>query len=291
MQKRKFPILCLPVLAFACDAAEIGNSPPPAGGNPPTSQPTPPNGQQPTPPAVTPPVTMEPSTPVTPPGPVTPPAPVMPPATPPTDPPAPPVPPAAGPKGPFSCSLVIGIQATADWFNGGFETMVGGGDKWELLAVHSGFVNYWADPSNKVWGQKPSSACTMNAGNPDRVILTALYLHWMHASVEEWVNVLSTAVKNFKEKYSNLKNVELTTFVRSPGEKPCPGGMTFKSYIEPEQDQAYAMMPALFPGLVTVAPRTEVSSCADYGGNPPHLTGAGKANAAKKLAALYKEAE
>jgi hypothetical protein len=199
-----------------------------------------------------------------------------------------PTPTPAGPKGPFTCTLVIGIQATADWFNGGFESMVDG-TKWELMAVHSGFVTYWADPKNGIWGSKPSSACATNADNPDRVILTALYLHWMTAPVDQWVTTLSAAVMNFKAKYSNLKNVELATFVRSPGGKPCPGGMEFKSFITPEQDMAYDKMPALFPGLVTVAPKVEVTSCAEYGGNPPHLTGAGKSASAKKLADIYKQ--
>src|SRR3954470_23431539 len=70
-----------------------------------------------------------------------------------------------GPRGPFTCSLVIGIQATGDWFNGGFEKIVDN-NRWELMAVHSGFIDYWADPKDKIWGSKPSSACATNADNP-----------------------------------------------------------------------------------------------------------------------------
>jgi hypothetical protein len=291
MRNRALSFLCVTVLfGFACGQGEVappGNPPPKAPTTPtvpPSSggEPTlPPNPSVP-PPAVTPPVTTPPVTPTTPTGPEQPPA-----ATPDGGPSAPTATP-GGPKGPFTCSLVIGIQATADWFNGGFESMVDK-DRWELMAVHSGFVNYWADPKNGIWGSKPSSACVKNADNPDRVILTALYLHWMNATVDEWVTTLTGAVEAFKAKYSNLKNIELATFVRSPGGKACPASMSFKSLILPEQDKAFDMIAAKFPDLVTVAPKVEVASCADYGGNPPHLTGGGKANAAKKMGEIYKE--
>jgi hypothetical protein len=226
--------------------------------------------------------------------------PVMPPPAtpPPVVTPTPPAsaPPDAGPSapaptgagGPFTCSLVIGIQATGDWFNGGFEKIVDN-DRWQLMAVHSGFIDYWADPKDKIWGSKPSSPCAKNSDNPDRVILTALSLHWEKATVEQWVAHLSAAVKNFKAKYSNLKNLELATFVRSPGDRPCPLGDTFRVYDMVEQDQAYEMTAALFPGLVTVAPKVHVDSCADYAGHPPHLPSGPAARAAMKMGAIYKD--
>jgi hypothetical protein len=287
MQHRALSLLCVTTLFFGCASGEVSppasNPPPSTGGTSPPVTPPPSGGEPTTPPQGTP----QP----TPPG-VTPtptPQPMPPPSTDPsTMPPSTTPPPAGAPKGPFTCSLVIGIQATADWFNGGFEKMVDG-NKWELMAVHSGFVNYWADPKHNIWNTKPSSACAMNADNPDRVILTALYLHWMSATVDEWVTQLTAAIKNLQAKYSNLKNVELATFIRSPEDKPCPGGMEFKSFIRPEQDMAYDKMPALFaPGLVTVAPKVRVDSCDDYNKNPPHLPGGPAARMATKMAAVYK---
>jgi hypothetical protein len=187
----------------------------------------------------------------------------------------------------FDCTLVIGIAATGQWFNAGFEKMVDG-NKWELLAVHSGFVQTWADPGSNFWTMTPSSACTTNAKTPDRVVLVALYLHWMDATVEQWVDVLTKTVATFKAKNPNLKRLELATFIRSPGGKPCPATMAFKSFIKPEQDEAYTKIAAMFPDLVTVAPKWEVKSCADFGGNPPHFSGAGAMNAAKMVADTYK---
>ena len=191
--------------------------------------------------------------------------------------------PPSGPEDPkaFECTLVIGIAATGQWFGAGFEKIVPN-DKWELLAVHSGFIQYWADPANAFWGKAPSSPCATNAKTPDRVILEALYLHWMPATVDEWVKVLDETVKTFKAKNPNLKRLEFSTFVRAPGDKPCAAAMPFKSWIRPEQDEAYQKIAAMYPGFVTVAPKFKVASCADYGGNPPHFTGGG-ANAAAKL--------
>jgi hypothetical protein len=241
----------------------------------------------PSPPATTPPV-------VTPPdgGPSAPPdgGPSAPPDGGPSAPPdgGPSAPAPTGPRGPFTCSLVVGIQATGDWFNAGFEKIVDNG-RWELMEVHSAFINLWADPNNSIWGSKPSSPCTMNAGNPDRVILVVLSTHWETWTVEQWVTPIVAAMKNFKAKYSNLKNLELSTFVRSPGDKPCPLGDTFRAYDLTPADQAFAKVAAMYPDLVTVAPIVHVDSCDDYAGHPPHLPSGPAARAAMKMGAIYKD--
>jgi hypothetical protein len=157
------------------------------------------------------------------------------------------------------------------------------------MSVHSGFIDYWADPKNSIWGSKPSSACTKNADNPDRVILTALSLHWENITADQWVTHLVPAVKNFQAKYSNLENLELATFVRSPGDKPCPLGETFRAYDLTPADQAFQKMAAMFPELITVAPKVAVDSCDDYAGHPPHLPSGPASRAAMKMGAVYKD--
>lgn len=196
---------------------------------------------------------------------------------------------ASAPKGPFSCTLVLGISATGDWFKNGFENIVDNG-RWELISVHNAFVNNWADPNDPLWKNKPSSACAMNPDNPDRVLLEALYLHWMDATVEQWTDVMEKAVTTLKARFSNLRNVEFSTFIRSPTDVPCPGNMPMKSFIRPEQDMAGQMVAAKHPDLVTVAPIVRVDSCDDYDKNPPHFTN--KGNATKmgmKMGAVYKD--
>lgn len=200
--------------------------------------------------------------------------------------PTPPAPGAAEDPKAFSCTLVIGIAATGQWFGAGFEKIVDNA-RWEILAVHSGFIQGWADPNSDFWTKAPGSACAMNAKTPDRVIIEALYLHWMDATVDQWVEVLKQAVGTFKAKNPNLKRLELSTFVRAPGDKPCPGSMPFKSWIKPEQDMAYEKIAAMFPGFVTIAPKFEVKSCAAYGGNPPHYGGNSASDVAKMIADHY----
>jgi hypothetical protein len=195
----------------------------------------------------------------------------------------------SAPVGPYSCSLVIGISATGDWFKAGFEKIVDN-DRWQLMAVHSAFINYWADPNHNIWASKPSSPCTMNAANPDRVILVVLSNHWETWTLQQWVTPIVAAMKNFKAKYSNLKNFEVSTFVRSPGDKPCPLGDTFRQYDLAVADEAFQKVAAMFPELVTVAPKVHVDSCADYNNHPPHLQLADPAaRAAKKMGAIYKD--
>jgi hypothetical protein len=157
------------------------------------------------------------------------------------------------------------------------------------MAVHSAFINYWADPGHKIWGSKPSSPCTKNPDNPDRVILTVLSFHWEKVPVEEWVAQISGAVKSFKARYSNLQNLELATFVRSPGDTPCPLGDTFRAYDLDPADRAFEQVAAAFPELVTVAPKVHVDSCDDYANHPPHLPGGPAARAAMKMGAIYQD--
>jgi hypothetical protein len=113
--------------------------------------------------------------------------------------------------------------------------------------------------------------CRPTPPRSDRVILVALSTHWETWTVEQWVTPIVAAMKNFNAKYSNLKNLELSTFVRSPGDKPCPLGDTFRGYDLAPADQAFAKVAAMFPDLVTVAPIVHVDSCDDYAGHPPHL--------------------
>jgi hypothetical protein len=79
-------------------------------------------------------------------------------------------------------------------------------------------------------------------------------------------------VKNLKDKYPSARRIELMTYVRAPMNKPCPGAPDYRSEIGPDQDLAMAMIAAENPGLVTVAPKFEAASCADFGGSIPHST-------------------
>jgi hypothetical protein len=199
--------------------------------------------------------------------------------------PAPDAGPAATPAaGPFTCTLIIGIQATGQWYGAGFENLVDNA-RWEVISVHSAKVEAWANPNDKLWAAKPSSPCAMNAGNPDRILFTGL--NWIYDKVEQWVPPLTASVKNLQAKYPGVKRIELRTFVRAPGNKPCPGGSDYKSFIKPAQDEANEIVAKMFPGLVYVAPKLEVRTCADFGGRAPHFSNEGAKAVAKIVADAY----
>ena len=85
---------------------------------------------------------------------------------------------------------------------------------------------------------------------------------------------------------AGIRRIELMTYVRAPGNMPCPGNLSVKTYIKAAQDQSNEMVASAFPGLVFVAPKFEVRSCSDYS-MPPHFTGAAAMAAAKTIGAYY----
>jgi hypothetical protein len=184
----------------------------------------------------------------------------------------------------YTCTLIIGINATQEWYSKGFETMVDNA-KWELTKVHSGFVELWADPKNAIWNTTYSSACAQNPGNPDRIIFIAL--NFDTTTLDQWVPPLTAVVKNLKMKYPGVKRIELGTFVRAPGNKPCPQAPAKRSTIAPAEDQAIEMVAAANPDLVRVHPRFEAKTCSEFSGNPPHPSAAGGAAWSKMYAEHY----
>jgi hypothetical protein len=194
-------------------------------------------------------------------------------------------PPASGGSGSYACTRFIGINATAEWYNQGFEALVGN-DSWELVRVHSGFVDLWADPGSDFWNTKPTSAC---AGGKavERVIFIGLRFEW--TSEEQWTTALTGVVKNIKAKFPGVKNIELGTFVRAPGNKPCPQAAAPRSTIHPSADAAIAKVVATDPAMLTASPRFEAASCSEFSGNPPHFTAAGGKAVAMRIAAHYKK--
>jgi hypothetical protein len=187
-------------------------------------------------------------------------------------------------NGSYTCTMVIGINATSEWYTQGFETLVDNA-KWEIIRVHSGFVELWADPKNGVWSTGPSSACAQNATNPDRVIFVAL--NFDQTALDWWLPPVQAVVKNLQAKFSNLKRIELGTFVRAPGNKPCPQAPAKRSTIAPAEDQAIEMVAAMNPGLVTVSPKFEAKTCGEFSGNPPHPSATGGKAWATMMAAYY----
>jgi hypothetical protein len=187
----------------------------------------------------------------------------------------------------FTCTLVIGINATEEWYSKGFEALVDDA-RWELIKVHSGFVTVWADPGARAWSTPPSSPCANNAGAPDRVIFVGLQFDF--TTLEQWLPPLRAVVKNLQARYPGVKRIELATFVRAPGNVACAQAAPKRSTIAPAEDAAIEVVAKENPGLVTIAPKLEAAACDEYSNNPPHPSPTGGAAWAKRMAEHYRGA-
>src|SRR6185436_2596685 len=189
---------------------------------------------------------------------------------------------AAGSKGPaFVCTQVMGVSVTGDWFGAGFES--GNDDaRWQALTREHAFVELWGDPKDDVWSEKIVSPCTKKSARPDRVLFMGV--NWQWKSVDEWTAALTRAVKTIKSKYPSVRNIELLTMLRGPGNKTCGNPMTV---VEPFIDEAVAKVAAAFPKLVTVGPRLEAPDCGVFTKGGPHFTPDGMARVANVYAAHY----
>jgi hypothetical protein len=98
---------------------------------------------------------------------------------------------------------------------------------------------------------------------------------------------LTAVVKNLEAKYPGVKRIELGTFVRAPGNKPCPQAAPKRSTIAQAEDDAIAMVAAANPDLVRVHPRFEAKTGSEFSGNPPHPSAAGGAAWSKMYAEHY----
>jgi hypothetical protein len=184
----------------------------------------------------------------------------------------------------YSCTLIFGINATAEWYDQGFEKLVDNA-KWELVRVHSGFIELWANPSDAVWKTAISSPCAQDPTKPDRILFVALNFDF--TTLDQWLPPLTATVKNLRAKYPSARRIELATFVRAPGNKACAQGPAKRSTIAPAEDQAIDMVVATDPSVLRVAPKFEAKTCAEFSGNPPHPTAAGGMAWAKQFADHY----
>jgi len=185
----------------------------------------------------------------------------------------------------YTCTMMIGIQATEEWYDHGFESVVDN-SKWELVWVHSGFVELWANPNDPVWSTQITSPCAQNATKPDRVIFLAL--NFDYTTPAQWNPVVDAAVANIKAKYPSAKRIEVRSFIRAPGNQACPQAPAPRSTITPAEDGALALAAAADPTRVFVAPKFEAKTCGEYSSNPPHPSPAGVTAWIKMMADYYR---
>jgi hypothetical protein len=184
---------------------------------------------------------------------------------------------------PFTCTEVIGMMTTGEWYNAGFETALGAelGPKWQGRFAHYGYVMEYAKPGSYAWSPTPvggvnsvslTAPCIQNANAPDRIVYQAW--SWELTSEEAWVQNLEAALTTIREKRPSARRIELMTIVRCPMNKWCHpdrpplGADTDHNatkqdcHVPPYVDTAFAKVAANHPGLVKVAPRFEAHACA-----------------------------
>lgn len=181
----------------------------------------------------------------------------------------------------FTCTQVMGVSVTGDWFKAGFEVAEHDG-RWQALTRKHAFIELWGDPHDPIWSEPLASPCLKNSANPDRVIFTGV--NWQFTTVDQWTAAFTTAVRTIKTKYPAIKRIELLTMLRGPGNHSCGNDMTV---VAPTIDLAVAKVVAAFPKLVVAAPRFEAPGCDVFTKGGPHFTEEGMAKVAKVYATHY----
>jgi hypothetical protein len=186
----------------------------------------------------------------------------------------------------FVCNGMLGVSVNDDWFTAGFEDVVDNA-KWQLRWRSLAFVDQWADPQNSIWTEPLVSACANGSTSPDRVLYTGV--NWTYTTAAEWVPQLTAVVENIKAKYPGVKEIDLMTMLRAPGNKICgnaSGTSTREQVTAPFVDEAIATVAAKYPTLVRVAPPFYAPNCDVFLPDSPHYA-AGKAAVVSKVFSDY----
>jgi hypothetical protein len=179
----------------------------------------------------------------------------------------------------YTCTEILGVSVTGDWFGAGFENGIDG-DRWQVRWRPQAFLQLWADPASDLWALPARSACAERSDDPDRVIFTAV--NWTYTTRADWEAKLEELVATLHAKRPGARRIELMTMLRAPGNQTCGSVMTV---VAPYVDEAIAAVAARHPGLVAAAPKVELASCDPFTKGGPHYTDAGMA----VVAAAYRE--
>jgi hypothetical protein len=193
----------------------------------------------------------------------------------------------------FTCNLVFGNTTTQQWFNGGFLTYPGiEASRWELIAVGHHYIGSWAQANDTGWTTAFDSnhKCDSDAQNPERVIFIVTQSP-PYSTAKQYQTDITAIVKNIKAKYSQVKSIELTTLIRSPGNSAtvCSTKSGNEQSIPTAEDEGMAAVAAdpAFAGLVSVLPPFYVTACSDFNPDAPQYTDKGAANIAKVYGAYF----
>jgi hypothetical protein len=184
--------------------------------------------------------------------------------------------------GPFSCTIVLGLFTTSQWFIGaqpggasktflqqdGIDPM-----KWEGKMTKYSYVEKWADPMSAQWSLMTQNPCATNSTTPDRALFVGFspgipadqdYAKYNAMAKDQagWETQLNLVINNIKTKYPSVKEIDILTMGRAPNNMLCSNNSDIDTVIAPYEDAAFEAVAAASNGLVKVGPKYYVPDCA-----------------------------
>jgi hypothetical protein len=169
-----------------------------------------------------------------------------------------------------------------EWYGAGFEQIVDDARFQARTRPHT-FVDQWADAEHEAWSAPLTSPCGVRSERPDRVVLFAA--NWKLPDQETWQKTLEDFVTTVTRRYPGLRDVQLFTVLRGPGNRSCGDS---KSVVEPMIDAAIAQVARAHAELVHVGPKLEAADCSLFEKGGPHFTEEGRKRVAVQLAEAFR---
>jgi len=183
----------------------------------------------------------------------------------------------------FTCSWVLGIHTTSEWYAAGFEKIVDDA-RWQVSGLEMAQFE-WKNAGFGGWNSAPTSPCAMNSKTPDRIVFTGVDSGSTTAA--QFLPQYESVINIIKTKFPSVKRIDMMTLTRAPGDVECKGAnRSGSSWIRPGQDDAIAMEVAKYPGFVFATPKLEVKACSDFG-LCPHISAAANALVAMENAEWF----
>lgn len=186
------------------------------------------------------------------------------------------------PNGPFTCTELIGLFSTGEWWDAGFYDGLGAQKtKWQGRFSHYGYTYEYAKPDSYAWSPvnvggvnnvRLTAPCAEHADAPDRIVYQAWT--WELTSKRAWVDSLEAALKTIREKRPSAKRIDVMTIIRCPSngwchqDKPALGPNTDHDatkqdcHVPDYVDDAIATVAARHADLVAALPKFESIGCA-----------------------------
>jgi hypothetical protein len=187
------------------------------------------------------------------------------------------------PTGPFTCTQLVGLFSTGEWWDAGFYDGLGAElkPKWQGRFTHYGYTYEYAKPDSYAWSPvnvggtnnvRLTAPCAQNGSAPDRIVYQAWT--WELTTEDAWVASLEAALATIRAKLPSAKRIDLMTIIRCPmnlwcrAEKPPLGPNTDHDatkqdcHVPEYVDSAFAKVAAAHPDLVSVVRPFEAHACA-----------------------------